>query len=142
MKILQLQQNIISQLIKNNNFYYDEDNKNIYYSDSYSTYIVPKDQNFINLNKLEKVNILHFFKDYHKSKLLKVESMKLNRKDKFTSTLLEATCEGEKVYFYKDNFKYFSKNCEFYKLSPKSYDPIYVLEDGDLKGCFLTVNPY
>lgn len=137
MKTLQLANYIIGRLMKEEKIFYDEDDENIHFTEGYTIHKIPKNDNFIDLDKVKKVDTSYLMKKYDPVKAMMLENIQVYNPNAPLGVLYKGTCKGEELYFYKDRLKYFSKNYKLYKVSTKPYAPVYVLENGELKGCFL-----
>lgn len=104
MKIKQLYNYLTKRTINNKPVLYtrSEDNKNIYITDSYAIFIIPKEKNLINLNKIKETDLNFIIKDYDPQKRIKVENIEVDEVNKYYGTLYKATCKNKDFYFYQE----------------------------------------
>ncbi|WP_058990012.1 hypothetical protein [Anaerococcus rubeinfantis] len=141
MKTLQLQKNIIDRLYKEEIILQQEDNENIYFSDAFTIWIINKNENFINIEKVKSVeNLTNYVNYFNKEKSLTVDNLSLLLDKKYNGKIIAGECEEKKFYFKKDNLKYFDNNYTLCKMDNNPFNPIYVLENDVLKGLFMPIN--
>lgn len=137
MKLQQLHNYIIKNLIKGDRYVYDEDEKNIYFTEGYTMHVMNKNENFINLDKVKKVNLSDFFEKFDLEKAIPIENLNILLNNDFKKKVIKGVCDGKEFYFYEERLKYFDKNYKLYKMDTNPFNPIYLTEGEILKGVIM-----
>lgn len=137
MKLQQLHNYIIKNLIKKEKYVYDEDEKNIYFTEGYTIYIVSKDDNFIDLDKVKQMNLTDLYKKFNLEEAELVENLSVLLNNNSKKKIIKGVCDGKEFYFYEERLKYFDKNYKLYKMENNPLYPIYVTEEEILKGVIM-----
>lgn len=139
MKLQQLHNYIIKNLIKHERYVYDEDDKNIYFTEGYTMYVVTKEENFIDLNKVKRANLSDLFNKFNHEEATSVENLSILLNNNSKKKIIKGVCDDKDFYFYEERLKYFSKNYKLYKMDTNPHFPIYVTEKEILKGVIMPI---
>lgn len=140
MKTLQLQKNLISKLYKKERVLYAIANDKIYFTDGYTAWIIDKEENFLNLEKMEENdNIKKYIEVFENEKSLPVTNLSLLLDKKYKNKIISGECQGEKFYFNKDFLKNFENDSTLYKTTTDPLGIIYVCENKTLKGFIMPI---
>lgn len=139
MKLQQLHNYIIKNLIKHERYVYDKDDKNIYFTEGYTMHIVTKEENFIDLNKVKRANLTDLYKKFNLKEATPVENLSVLLNNNSKKKIIKGVCDGKEFYFYEERLKYFDKNYKLYKMDTNPHSPIYVTEKEILKGVIMPI---